>query len=170
MPFALEDFGGRKRYFLFQSAAGEWEIVRSVDMPASGFASFTWQLFWLRSRTIVGVFTDRQTILLRVGASLFDLKDPNLELRDNWTGFLLRRFSVLVGGQAVASVRYFQWAVDYDSGFDGDGTLFDYIMTFRNRRHINRTVFQWVSALDGRDLESEEFEHELATRFPLREP
>src|SRR5688572_28651000 len=106
MSFALEDFGGRRRYFRLHSAAGEWEIVRHVDIPASGFASFAWQLFWLRSRTIVGVFTDRQTILLRVGASLFDLKDPNVELRDGWTGFLLRRFSVLVGGQPVASVRY----------------------------------------------------------------
>ena len=170
MSVALEDFGGRKRYFRLQTAAGDWEVVRGADMgPSSGFGCFAWQIFWLRSRTIIGVFTDRQTLLLRIGPLLFDLKDPNVELRDVPTGLLLRRFSVLAGGQAVASVLYIPWAVDYESGFDGVGTMFDYLLTFRDHRHIDRTVFQWVSTLDGRDLETEEFEHELATRFPLSE-
>ena len=163
----LEDYGGRRRHFRLEGPASDWSVERTAaKWPTSGFATFAWQVLWFRSSTIVGVFAERQTLWLRVGSRLFDLKAADVELHDEWTRGLLRRFSVTVGGTVMASVVYLQWATDHDGGIDGVGTIFDFLMTFRDDTQVDRTVFVWSSAVDGRDVESEEFEHELATRFP----
>jgi hypothetical protein len=164
MAITLKDYAGGKRHFILQEPQGKWIVAKGEPPePTWGYATLVRQWCGLAAPVFVAVFTDRKTILLRVGDILVDLRDSKMVFTDRWSGFLTRRFVVSDDGKELASVTYGNLVVDRDP-FDSD-SIFDYLGPFADKSRLERTVFIWAAAGEGRKLDAPEFLSEVEARF-----
>lgn len=71
-PFQLTDFAGRDRTWLLDRATGRWSWRCGRDR-SRGVAGTVWAGLVVPRRVVVGVFAERETVLLQVGRHVRDL-------------------------------------------------------------------------------------------------
>lgn len=163
MVIMLHDFGEKDRHFVLDDPAGKWTVEKGSSPLSWGVASLIPQRCGFSKPVLVAVFTDRKTILLRIGDKLFDLGDARVILRNRWAGILYKKFTVLKNDEEVASVGYGELGVDRDP-FNED-SFFDYLMAmFSDRSHLDRSVFVWTASSEGRKPD-EAMVAEMEARF-----
>ncbi|MEI6147726.1 MAG: hypothetical protein WCS01_01390 [bacterium] len=165
MAITLKDYAGGERHFILQEPQGKWIVAKGEPPePTWGYATLVRQWYGLAAPVFVAVFTDRKTVLLRVGDRLFDLGDSRTLFRETWSGIPGKRFTVLTDGKKAASVAYNPLGIDRDP-WDSD-SIFDYLVQgFTDRTQLGRTVFVWTAVGEGRKLDSPEFVAELESKF-----
>jgi hypothetical protein len=154
--YTLDELAGSVRATRFPTEA-------DIGNQTAGLGAW-WQvgLFRGRKNLFVALYTNRKTLVLRIGDKYFDWSDMNIHVRHESTAPMIKRVTVFRNEQPEYSWAYFYG--DFETRAD-NGAILSHIETVTaTPADVLRMVYRWTDQLDGRRLADEDYLHELERR------
>ncbi|MDB5842312.1 MAG: hypothetical protein JWQ23_4264 [Herminiimonas sp.] len=164
----LRDYKDPMLLYILDELTGSVKTTRSfseteIRNPAAGLGAW-WQvgLFRGRKNLFVAFYTDRKTLVLRIGDKYFDWSNMNIYVRHEATAPMIKRLTVFRNEQPECSWAYFYG--DFETRQD-NGAILSHIETATaTPADVLRIVYRWTDQLEGRHSADEDYLRELERR------